>query len=104
MSIPITSKWPGDGYDPFCARCGSALNWEKCSECEGEGVVEYDHADYCNSTCDLCRGEGGWWQCLSSREFCEDSPLPGRNETERGEVDWREAGAADWNMAMVGWG
>jgi hypothetical protein len=45
-----------------------ALDWEPCSECDGEGVAGHDCGeDSCpclnpedNMKCQTCNGEGGW--------------------------------------------
>jgi hypothetical protein len=36
-----------------------------------------------NVTCDICHGNGAFAICLSSPEWCEAHPLPGRQNTPR---------------------
>ena len=91
-------KHPNDGrnWDCQCARCGSSMTHIECESCGGEGVSGHDCGeDTCccldpeeNMTCDICDGKGGWLECLSSSEFCEGNPLPGREKIKRGEVEW----------------
>ena len=67
-----------------CARCGSSVDFELCPECGGEGWVEADEPDSWAwleddlVRCGTCAGEGGWYECLSSVEYCRTHPLPGR--------------------------
>ena len=91
-------KYPNDGrnWDCQCARCGSSMTHIECESCGEEGVRGHDCGEDCcccldpeeNMTCDICDGEGGWLQCLSSAVFCEGNPLPGREKIKRGEVEW----------------
>lgn len=63
-----------DDYDePCCPDCGSSMGYEDCPECGGDGYVYDWDASWPdeNRTCGLCDGTGGWWLCLSSREYCE---------------------------------
>src|SRR5215471_17902118 len=70
-----------------CARCGSSIDFDLCPDCGGEGFVESPDEDswaYIENElerCGLCAGAGGWWQCLSSVEYCKANPLPGREHS-----------------------
>ena len=74
-----------------CARCGSTLMWEDCSNCAGEGVSGHDCGeDSCccadsfdNMRCDICQGKGAFPRCASSPEWCEANPREGRENTPR---------------------
>jgi hypothetical protein len=89
---------PQDGreWECQCARCGSSATFEECEACGGEGLRGHDCGDdtcCClrpeeNQTCGDCGGVEGWWCCLSSRDWCEAHPIPGREKTERGEIEW----------------
>lgn len=77
-----------------CARCGSSCDWSECTA-DGccDGVVEdldddgFDSLDR-RLTCPDCRGFGGVNVCLSSAEWCEANPLPGRESVRRGKIEW----------------
>ena len=71
-----------------CARCGSSAGWVDCWACV-QGQVEMDDDDgMCSwETCHECGGRGGWECCLSSAEWCDANPLPGREAVERGAVE-----------------
>jgi hypothetical protein len=76
--------------DCQCARCGSSCGWDDCYGCGGEGAYLCDD-DECPDDwdwCPECRGKGGWWNCLSSREWCEAHPRAGREDVSRGAVEW----------------
>lgn len=74
-----------------CPRCGSSCSFEECTECDEFGYAYHDCGEDCcmcldqsnNVTCAICRGKGGWWQCLSSAEWCKANPIAGREQTER---------------------
>lgn len=76
--------------EPSCARCGSSMTWVDCWNCE-DGYSHHDCGeDTCcclypedNVTCDICRGRGGWWVCLSSENWCQDNPMPGYEDIAR---------------------
>lgn len=98
--MPKFSEYsPGDGkdYDCQCARCGSSGDYEDCDSCEdgfdghecGEDVCCCRYPEQ-NVPCDICRGHGGWWRCVSSPEWCNANPLPGREDVSRGEFEWFE--------------
>lgn len=82
--------------DCQCARCGSSCGWQDCESCVdgysshncGEDCCFCDDPDEYNVPCDFCRTKGGWWVCLSDAEWCEANPLPGREATPRGEIEW----------------
>lgn len=73
-----------------CARCGSSADWVDCYNCGGEGELGSDciddlchggeciHGDSGQLRCDICRGKGGWWRCISSRDWCTAHPMSGR--------------------------
>lgn len=81
-----------------CARCGSSMYREDCDGCGGTGYDGHDCGeDTCccaypddNLPCDMCSGAGGWWVCMSSPDWCEAHPLPGREATKRHTVEWFE--------------
>lgn len=81
--------------DAQCARCGSSCAREHCWNCE-DGFSDHDCGeDTCccrypepNVVCGVCRGYGGWQMCLSSAEWCQANPLPGREGVERGQIEW----------------
>lgn len=82
---------PNDGrdWDNQCARCGSSVHRVRCESCGGEGDFnddEYDGEGF--TTCETCNGAGGWWICLSSEEFCNANPAPGRLLFVRGAIEW----------------
>ena len=77
-----------------CARCGSSCDYQSCTQCD-DGYSDTDWAeDGCPvfysqpDVCDVCRGRGGWHRCLSSPEYCEANPLPGREQVRRGAIEW----------------
>jgi hypothetical protein len=86
----------GKEIDCQCARCGSSAGSEECAECGGEGLDGHDCGDDCccclhpedNVPCQYCRGNGVYHFCLSSAEWCEANPLPGREEVPRGKIEW----------------
>lgn len=97
MTKIIADFPPQDGqeYECQCARCGSSASYEDCEWCE-DGYDGHDCGEDCcvclypedNVRCDICRGHGGWYTCLSSPEWCQANPLPGRERTGRGEIEW----------------
>ena len=74
-----------------CGRCGSSISFEECPNCGGEGVSGHDCGEDCcccldpedNIYCDICRGAGTFARCLSSPEWCEKHPMPGRDKVPR---------------------
>lgn len=90
---------PSDGrqWNCQCARCGSSCDIEVCEECDGEGVDGHDCGDDCcccgwpdedNMVCQYCHGDGDRWTCVSSSYWCQANPLPGRENVERGQIEW----------------
>lgn len=72
-----------------CARCGSSVEWVDCYNCDdgdlGSDCIddlchggECMHGDSGFIRCDICNGKGGWWRCISGREWCLAHPLEGR--------------------------
>lgn len=99
MSERVIARHPpedGREWDNQCGRCGSSVMRVDCESCGGEGLDGHDCGeDSCccawpveNVVCDICGGYGGWFRCMSSPEFCEANPLPGRKTVERGELEW----------------
>lgn len=98
MSHLIIAEFPpsdGQQWECQCARCGSTCDWTQCGQCE-DGFDGHDCGDDCcscldpeeNVVCDICRGRGGWYRCMSSSEFCKANPLKGRESTQRGVLEW----------------
>lgn len=69
-----------DGVDE-CGRCGSSVLWEDCATCAATGDLTL--AGYGRPSCDVCQGTGRMATCLSSIEWCEAHPLPGREDVPR---------------------
>lgn len=93
MSEPIIQDNPpkdGKQYDCQCARCGSSIAWELCSNCGGEGYYYEDDEGGTEETfsCEICEGTGTWPLCLSSKEWCVANPIKGRENINRGKVEW----------------
>lgn len=82
----------GSDRDVQCGRCGSTLDFEDCDACCGEGVNVWEDDEGCEieEECEQCGGDGFWSSCLSSDEWCQTHPLPGREGTDRGEIEWFE--------------
>jgi hypothetical protein len=84
--------------DCQCARCGSSCEWVDCwAGCEDGYVNRHEedplwYDDECDWPCDECHGRGGWQHCISSAEWCEANPLPGREDVRRGAVEWFTVG------------
>lgn len=89
----MNADTPAPERDPECqcARCGSSAYWDECEFCGGEGAITTDDdcewcygegCDSCIRACGWCDEYGGWWRCLSGREWCEANPLPGREHIE----------------------
>lgn len=84
-----------EDIDCQCARCGSSCDYERCWNCE-DGYSDHDCGEDCcmcrhpepNVRCDICDGRGGWNNCLSPREWCKAHPLSGRQDVERGSIEW----------------
>jgi hypothetical protein len=84
----------GHEWECCCARCGSSIERELCGTCDGVGLVDLSDADFddddgdWSDRCPDCDGEGGWWRCLSSPEYCLSKPRPGRERAHRNDVQW----------------
>lgn len=78
-----------------CKRCGSSMYWESCPDCDGGLVLDDDFYANLDATkpCASCDGEGGKWICLSTAEWCDSHPLPGREDVPRSIVEEVEAPA-----------
>jgi len=98
---PLIAELPpsdGKDYDCQCARCGSSVVWQDCTQCGGEGMHGHDCGDdtcCClypdeNIECGICDGVGGWRLCLSSTDWCKANPLEGREQVPRGKIEWFE--------------
>jgi hypothetical protein len=78
-----------------CARCGSSVDHRHCDYCE-DGFDGHDCGEDCcccefpeqNVPCDVCGGTGVWHDCMSSPDWCEANPLPGREDVPRGDLEW----------------
>ncbi len=77
--------------DYQCKRCGSSILFKICPNCGGEGFAGHDCGEDCcccadpedNVVCDICHGTGSSPVCISSPEWCEAHPLPGRENIAR---------------------
>ena len=89
----ISLRPPSDGqeWDCQCARCGSSLGFDLCEECGGDGWIE-DDTDAINGpekdVCNLCAGRCSWSRCLSSADWCQANPRPGREAIEPSMPEW----------------
>lgn len=98
MTSDFLTADPNDGqeYETQCARCGSSIEWEPCDACGGDGFYGHDCGEDCcaclypddNVRCDICEGRGGWERCLSSADYCEQHPMPGRESVHRSAVEY----------------
>lgn len=87
----IAARPPDDGreWDCQCARCGSSVASDDCWQCGGDGFVRWDEDDEDEvMDCDACDGSGTHLTCLSDAAWCEAHPLPGRELTGRGALEW----------------
>lgn len=78
-----------------CGRCGSSVEMQRCEECNGDGDRPDDgsdpgsyRTDFGFVQCHACDGEPMWYRCLSSVEWCNAHPIPGRESIERGKIEW----------------
>ena len=86
---------PGLEIDCQCARCGSSVDSERCDWCV-DGFDGHDCGEDCcpclypedNVPCQVCRGRVVFHRCMSSPEWCEANPLPGRENVKHGEIEW----------------
>jgi hypothetical protein len=77
--------------DCQCARCGSSVYSERCDYCEDGFIFDTGPAsgpDYYAELCPECDGNPVSHYCLSSPEWCQANPLPGREHVERGQLEW----------------
>ena len=98
MSEPVIQPLPprdANDWDCQCARCGSSCDAKDCEECGNDGFVfdghwGIDDEDIGNDcrTCPTCGGVPVVYHCLSSRDWCNSNPLPGRENVERGQIEW----------------
>lgn len=83
-------------WDAQCARCGSSVLRDPCGACGGLGVIIEVAGDLLDeeteTQCEICDGRGGWYTCLSGREWCEAHPSRGREDVPR--VDCHHCGGA----------
>lgn len=78
-------------WDCQCARCGSSLDWELCSDCGGDGYYEEEDYEMCDTfydSCPSCNGRGSFPCCLSSSEYCQANPLEDRESIKGGTPEW----------------
>ena len=77
------------GEHEICAECR-----EGCDTCGNDGFIMDDETEWDEHeefrTCPDCRGTPVRYHCCSSREFCEANSLPGRENVERGAIQWFE--------------
>jgi hypothetical protein len=81
--------------DCQCARCGSSVDSQHCEQCD-DGFSGHDCGEDCcccaqpedNVPCDYCDGAGVWYTCMSSPEWCRSNPLAGREQIQRGQLEW----------------
>src|SRR5215472_12276763 len=90
---PTTEMYAaGLEIDCQCARCGSSVDSERCDQCEQGGVDVFDDDpdgfDTDGHVCDNCQGNYVFHTCMSSPEWCQANPLPGREAVERGKIEW----------------
>jgi hypothetical protein len=80
--------------DCQCARCGSSVDCAKCDCDDGFTGHECGEDTCCcldpepNVVCQMCWGAGVWHRCISSDKYCQENPLPGRENIERGKIEW----------------
>lgn len=78
-----------------CPRCGGDVEWQECEEIDcDDGQVSlyeedplwYDEGD--TEPCQTCDGQGGWWHCVNTREWCVANALvPMTDEALRDALD-----------------
>jgi len=74
-------------YECRCARCGSETRPQRCEQCNGKGVSDFED-DGVETICYLCDGQGEFEQCMKTVEVCKANPLPGRSQINIGELEW----------------
>ena len=90
QETPLPAEYLGE----TCSRCGSTAAYEDCTNCDhgyshhdcGEDTCPCDEPED-NVLCYICNGKGGWYACLSTPEWCEANPLPGRENITRGPTE-----------------
>ncbi len=70
-----------------CEQCDDGYTAD--GELHEQDPLWYDEDD--TEPCDSCHGAGGWFVCISSPEWCETNPAPGREKIERGQLEWWQA-------------
>lgn len=71
---PLPEREIEQESEPYCTICGAPMEWVDCWNCGGEGgrdgddLMEedpmwYDEDDW--EDCDICRGKGGYWECIN---------------------------------------
>jgi hypothetical protein len=96
MTSPIPESIIGPKHPPRdgrrwqgrCARCGSSLEWMNCETCDGNGCIERDPWENDIEDCPDCAGRGSWQECAAERDWCLAHPLPGREQTTTGTLEW----------------
>lgn len=63
-----------------CGRCGSSMDSAPCGFCDGCGIPP-------DPNCDACYGTGTVFSCMSTKEWCETMPAPGRENEPRHSID-----------------
>lgn len=93
--IVVAALPPSDGreWESQCSRCGSSTTYEECTTCGGDGYMDDDEEEFgvtygVRIMCGWCDGKGGWYRCLSARDWCADNPIPGREVVAIGTVEW----------------
>ena len=69
-------------YGPPCPHCGGEMESEACWACHGEGghypyeanPIEYLPDEF--KRCEECRGQGRYWVCSNSYDWCAANPRP----------------------------
>lgn len=97
-----------------CARCGSSADFVDCYNCGGDDEAlgsdciddmchggECIHGDSGFLRCDICRGRGGWWRCISPFELLDAAD---RMAVARGEAQWTNGYRAAKETFQVGTG
>ena len=93
----------GYGWESKCARCGSSAPTDDCEHCGGEGVTGHDCGEDCCCCAapedkvvrGICWGRGFFESCCSSADYCEAHPMPGRENTPRGHIEYFVYGLCD---------
>lgn len=78
MSTPKCAKVEHTGYRGSdgavtCCLCDYEMDWQSCSECGGDGLIDLYEEDGINFSpgelgpCRSCRGEGGSYWCINNQ-------------------------------------